>query len=120
MEGNLVLPFLAMYRTWATPEEILTSLIARFSVPEPKGAPLEELKKFYMEVAQPIQLRVANVIKLWLTYYWYVMPHPLPHASRASWPLLVSSSHHASPRRFALLAFSDLVLGRILKRVVIC
>ena len=56
------------YRSFTTPLEFLKLLANRFQIPLPEGSDVEDFKKTKQK---PIQLRVFNTIKTWVTHYFY-------------------------------------------------
>lgn len=63
--------FLLTYRSFTSPSDLLDLLIQRFGVPKPQGASDEEMDQWVRLKQQPIQLRVFNALKSWVSTYWY-------------------------------------------------
>ena len=53
------------------PSEFLELLILRFGVPQPQDKSDDTLRRFATDYQSPLQLRVANTIKTWISNYWY-------------------------------------------------
>lgn len=53
------------------PKDFLELLILRFRVPPPMDRSDDNIKRFTTDYQTPIQLRVANTIKTWVSNYWY-------------------------------------------------
>jgi len=58
--------FLATYRSFTTPAELLTKLIQRYNVVIPRLPRDINMKEYAETTLIPIQLRVINTIKLWI------------------------------------------------------
>jgi hypothetical protein len=63
--------FLATFRTFATPHEVLDLLIWRYNVPPPRDKSPESLQKYKTKMQTPIILRVVNVLKGWIDKHYY-------------------------------------------------
>ncbi|CAK8692407.1 unnamed protein product [Clavelina lepadiformis] len=83
-DSSFTKTFLTTFRSFCKPQLLLDFLIERFNIPEPppseeqqaaidRGEIItrDDLKRFRNEFAQPIQLRVMNVLRQWLEYHWY-------------------------------------------------
>ena len=63
--------FLLTYRSFTTPLDLLKLLSNRFQVPIPNDLSESEVEEWKMKKQKPIQLRVFNVTKLWVSQYLY-------------------------------------------------
>jgi len=64
---QFVSAFLLTYRTYTTGKNLMDLLIMRFNMPLPKDS--EQMDRFKKEQLLPVQLRVINVIKMWVENY---------------------------------------------------
>jgi hypothetical protein len=63
--------FLLTYRSFTTSGDLMAKLEQRHQIAPPPFASDEELKRFRDTVQKPIHLRITNVIKNWVTSYYY-------------------------------------------------
>uniref|UniRef100_A0A6B2KX29 Ras-GEF domain-containing protein n=1 Tax=Arcella intermedia TaxID=1963864 RepID=A0A6B2KX29_9EUKA len=70
-DSGSIMPILAVLHRITTPKDFLNLLVMRFSVPPSLDKSEEAMMKFKQEVQTPISLRVYNVIKFWVTYFWH-------------------------------------------------
>ena len=73
--------FFLTFRLFASPNEFVDALVARYNVMPPPGAEEHEQHEWQQRKGIPIRLRVTNVIKQWVEMYWrpaadnLVIPH---------------------------------------------
>ncbi|KAK9489216.1 ras guanine nucleotide exchange factor domain-containing protein [Lipomyces doorenjongii] len=62
--------FLLTYPSFTTPQTFLEQLVVRFEIQAPEGLTVDEFTKWVELKRKPIQLRVLNILKIWLSHYW--------------------------------------------------
>ncbi|PWN24152.1 ras GEF [Microstroma glucosiphilum] len=63
--------FLLTYRSFATTDELMNLLFARFRINSPEGLTAEQHSEWVSKKQMPVRLRVFNVLKSWLESYIY-------------------------------------------------
>lgn len=63
--------FLATYRSYATPDDLMELLIGRYNMPPPKDKSADLMAQFKEKYQTPIYLRVFNVLKDWISRHSY-------------------------------------------------
>eukprot|EP00002_Diphylleia_rotans_P040166 TRINITY_DN9475_c0_g2_i3.p1 TRINITY_DN9475_c0_g2~~TRINITY_DN9475_c0_g2_i3.p1 ORF type:complete len:766 (-),score=169.44 TRINITY_DN9475_c0_g2_i3:15-2312(-) len=58
--------FIATYRSFSTPEKLFQKLVQRFLVPKTRLPPNVDVDEYIKKFVSPIQMRVINVMKLWM------------------------------------------------------
>uniref|UniRef100_A0A6B2KXG8 Ras-GEF domain-containing protein n=1 Tax=Arcella intermedia TaxID=1963864 RepID=A0A6B2KXG8_9EUKA len=64
------IPFLSNFTYVVSPDELLDLLIERFRVPLPLDQSPQTLDKFEKTIKGPIELRVYNLVKNWVSFFW--------------------------------------------------
>jgi son of sevenless-like protein len=67
---NFIGAFLMTYQSFTQPERLLAKLIQRYNVPKPEDLEEAKFDKWKQETVRPIQLRVINFIKKWMTEFF--------------------------------------------------
>ncbi|KAF9183829.1 hypothetical protein BGZ51_003739 [Haplosporangium sp. Z 767] len=70
LDSNFIATFLLSYRSFTTTKELFQHLFLRFTIQPPMGLDTEELDIWTEKKLTPIRLRVFNIIKSWLEYYY--------------------------------------------------
>jgi son of sevenless-like protein len=70
-DGASLPTFLATYRTFTTPHEVLDLLIWRYSMPACRDRSPDVQTKFKELMLIPVTTRVFNVLKLWVEKHYY-------------------------------------------------
>lgn len=81
VDGAFSAIFFLTFRLFASPNELVEALVARYNVMPPLGAQEHEQHEWQQRKGIPIRLRVTNIIKQWVEMYWRpaadnsVIPH---------------------------------------------
>ncbi|CAG8483932.1 5238_t:CDS:2 [Funneliformis caledonium] len=70
LDSNFIATFLLTYRSFCTTDELFDRLFKRFMIQPPDGLTREELEVWQEKKQTPIRLRVFNIMKTWLEYYY--------------------------------------------------
>lgn len=91
LDTSLILPLLLVYRQITTVSHMLKLVLERYDLPKSSftthsthtpsfmtpsdivpDASIGLPPALWLEVAQPVQMRTVNILKLWVMHYWYV------------------------------------------------
>ncbi|CAI2173196.1 18774_t:CDS:2, partial [Funneliformis geosporum] len=70
LDSNFIATFLLTYRSFCTTDELYDRLFKRFMIQPPDSLTREELEVWQEKKQTPIRLRVFNIMKTWLEYYY--------------------------------------------------
>lgn len=73
-ETDYAIAFLLTYRSFTTPMELLDKLVARYNIEPPECVPGEVLTAFEKK-KKIVQLRVGNVVKMWIDKHFHDFEH---------------------------------------------
>eukprot|EP01102_Stenamoeba_stenopodia_P019992 TRINITY_DN765_c0_g1_i2.p1 TRINITY_DN765_c0_g1~~TRINITY_DN765_c0_g1_i2.p1 ORF type:complete len:733 (-),score=247.38 TRINITY_DN765_c0_g1_i2:175-2373(-) len=71
MDPDYLTAFLLTYRSFTTSSDVMEKLVLRYQITPPPFASNDDLKKFKEQIQRPIHLRIMNVIKNWITSYYF-------------------------------------------------
>jgi hypothetical protein len=70
-DTNSLQAFLATFRAYSTPEDIMELVVGRYMMPTPKDKSPELLAQYKEKFQTPIYLRVFNMLKDWISKHSY-------------------------------------------------
>ncbi|CAG8661761.1 16732_t:CDS:2, partial [Funneliformis mosseae] len=70
LDSNFIATFLLTYRSFCTTDEFFDKLVKRFMIKSPDNLTPYELEIWQEKKQTPIRIRVFNIMKTWLEYYY--------------------------------------------------
>ncbi|CAI2180023.1 2452_t:CDS:2, partial [Funneliformis geosporum] len=70
LDSNFIATFLLTYRSFCTTDEFFDRLVKRFMIQSPDNLTHDELEVWQEKKQTPIRIRVFNIMKTWLEYYY--------------------------------------------------